>query len=133
MSEIKVDEPTSNITNDEKVEVNQTVNKKLSEMSKEAKTRKTKRKLEKPPKDTSTDVSTLTSNQIYMLLAVVGVIIAGASLYYQRKSFFKNEKSKVETPEIKDRHRQEQAVLRPVVVDPEETPVSPQLPGMYSF
>ena len=117
MSE-KVDD---NITNDEKVEVNQTVNKKLAEMSKEAKTRKTKRKLQKPPQDTT--VSSVTNNQIYMLLAVVGVVIAGASLYYQRKSVVKNE-----TPKKK-------AVPRPVVDQspPNSSPSSPQAPGMYSF
>ena len=125
-------EPVVNITNDEKVKVNGTVNKKLAEMSKEAKKGKAKRKLQKP-EASSKDDTTLTSNQIYMLLAVAGVIIAGASLYYQRKSAIKNEKSKVkvETPE-------EQAVLRPVVVDlthrsPGSEPSSPQLPGMYSF
>ena len=122
-------EPVANITNDNKVEVNETVNKKLTEMSKEAKTRKTKRKLKKPPEDTSETVSTLTNNQIYMLLAVVGVIFAGASLYYQRKSVVKDEKpkAKVKTPED---------VPKPVVVDLSERhsePSSPQAPGMYSF
>ena len=41
-------EANNRITNDEKVEVNEAVNKKLSAMSKEAKTKK-KRKLQKPP------------------------------------------------------------------------------------
>ena len=118
----KVDEkpePVANITNNEKVEVNEAVNKKLSEMSKEAKTRK-KRKLQKPetPKDTGATVSTLTNNQMYMLLAVVGVIIAGASLYYQRKSVVKDEKPKAPTKEPESEHA-------PVVVD--------LMPGMYSF
>ena len=116
------------ITNDEKVEVNQTVNKKLAEMSKEAKKGRAKRKLQKPPKDDES--ATLTTNQIYMLLAIVGVIIAGASLYYQRKSFERNEKND-ETPED---------APTPVVVDrpkrspgPSSEPNSPQAPGMYSF
>ena len=115
----KLDEPVPNITNDEKPEVNTTVNKKLTEMSKEAKTRTKKRKLQKPPKDTGTTVSTLTNNQMYMLLAVIGVVIAGASLYYQRKSVVKDEK-----PEVK-------STTKP------ETPPEPVLldltPGMYSF
>ena len=121
-------EPVVKITNDEKVEVNEVVNKKLTEMSKEAKTRK-KRKLQKPEtsKDTgasSTSVSTLTNNQIYMLLAVVGVIIAGASLYYQRKSVVKDEKPKVEQEPIKEHDHGPV----PVVVD-----LTEQTPGMYSF
>ena len=86
-------EPMPKITNDEKVEENETVNKKLTAMSKETKARK-KKKLEKPPKDdhTSTSVSTMSDNQIFLLLGVVGVIIAGISLYYQRKSATKNVK-----------------------------------------
>ena len=121
-------EPVANITNNEKVEVNETVNKKLTEMSKEAKTRK-KRKLQKPEtsKDTgksSTTVSSLTNNQIYMLLAVAGVIIAGASLYYQRKSVVKDEKPKVEQAPIKEHDHGPV----PVVVD-----LTEQSPGMYSF
>ena len=122
-------EPVANITNNEKVEVNEAVNKKLTEMSKEAKTRK-KRKLQKPgtSKDTSTTVSMLTNNQIYMLLAVVGVIIAGASLYYQRKSVVKDEKPKVEQAPIKEHDHGPM----PVVAD--LTDRSPtQSPGMYSF
>ena len=130
-------EPVVRITNDEKVEVNEAVNKKLTEMSKETKTRKTKRKLKKPEasEDTNTTVSTLTNNQIYMLLAVVGVIIAGASLYYQRKSVVKDEKPKVVAVPTKNvehdhgpivRTPDEDAVLRPQVVE-----IRP--PGMYSF
>ena len=121
-------EPVVKITNDEKVEVNEAVNKKLTEMSKETKTRKTKRKLQKPEtsKDTSTTVSTLTNNQIYMLLAVVGVIIAGASLYYQRKSAIKDEKPKVEISQPKEVEHDHGP--KPVVVDLSEQP-----PGLYSF
>ena len=80
------------ITNDEKVEVNEVVNKKLTAMSKETKARK-KRKLQKPPKDDDKDESvqsSMGSNQIFLILGVVGVIIAGVSLYYQRKSVMKN-------------------------------------------
>ena len=138
MSDDKPDckpEPVVKITNDEKVEVNEAVNKKLTEMSKETKTKKVKRKLKKPEasEDTNTTVSTLTNNQIYMLLAVVGVIIAGASLYYQRKSVVKDEKPKVKQEPIKEhdhgpvvRTSDEEAVLRPQVVE-----IRP--PGMYSF
>ena len=119
MSEAQT-EPVVNITNNEKVEVNGTVNKKLSEMSKEAKTRKKKR-LQKPKETTNTTVATgvsLTNNQMYMLLAVIGVIIAGASLYYQRKSVVKDEKPKVELPA-------KPKTPEPVLVD--------LTPGMYSF
>ena len=90
---------TSKITNDEKVEVNETVNKKLSTMSKEAKTRK-KRKLQKPPKNETGPV--MNNNQTFLILTMAGVIIAGLSLYYQRKSVMKNEKHKEpEVPEVK--------------------------------
>ena len=89
-------ETASKITNDEKVEVNETVNRKLSTMSKEAKARK-KRKLQKPPKDDSI-VPVMENNQIFLILGIAGVIIAGLSLYYQRKSAIK--KAKAEEPEI---------------------------------
>ena len=90
------------ITNDEKVQVNEVVNKKLTAMSKETKARK-KKKLEKPPNDehTSTSVTTMSDNQIFLLLGVIGVIIAGVSLYYQRKSVTKDNKKHVEEPEEK--------------------------------
>ena len=94
MSE-KADEVVANITNDKKVEVNETVNKKLSTMSKEAKTRK-KRKPQKPPQESRSNSTTISNNQMYMLLAVAGVIIAAASLYYQRKSVVKDEPKKTE-------------------------------------
>ena len=92
------------ITNDEKVEVNQVVNKKLTAMSKETKARK-KKKLQKPPKDehTASTVSSMTNNQIFLVLGVVGVIIAGVSLYYQRKTvmkMFKKEKKREEKPAV---------------------------------
>ena len=81
------------ITNDEKPQVNEIVNKKLAAMSKETKARK-KKKLEKPPKDenTETTVSTMTDNQMFLLLGIIGVIIAGVSLYYQRRSANKDKK-----------------------------------------
>ena len=91
-------EPVERITNDEKVEVNQVVNKKLTTMSKETKARK-KKKLQKPPKDEHTTSSSMTNNQIFLVLGVVGVIIAGVSLYYQRKTVMKMFK-KEETPEV---------------------------------
>ena len=98
-AEVKPCEPVERITNDEKVEVNQVVNKKLTAMSKETKARK-KKKLEKPPKDehTSTSVSTMSDNQIFLLLGIIGVIIAGVSLYYQRKSVTKDDKKEEEKP-----------------------------------
>ena len=94
-------DPVERITNDEKVEVNQVVNKKLTAMSKETKARK-KKKLQKPPNDEHT-TSSMTNNQIFLVLSVVGVIIAGVSLYYQRKTvmkMFKKDKKKQETPEV---------------------------------
>ena len=101
--ETKQSETVERITNDEKVEVNESVNKKLSAMSKEAKTRK-KRKLQKPPKEeTTSSAPSMSTNQIFLLLGVVGVIIAGASLYYQRKSSMRKEQKKekplIEIPE----------------------------------
>ena len=95
-------ETVERITNDEKVEVNETVNKKLTAMSKEAKSRK-KKKLQKPPKDESTKIPSVSNNQIFLVLGIVGVIIAGVSLYYQRKTvmkMFKKDQKKVETPEV---------------------------------
>ena len=94
--------PVEKITNDEKVEVNEVVNKKLTAMSKEAKSRK-KKKLQKPQKDESTKISSMTNNQIFLALGVVGVIIAGVSLYYQRKTvmkMFKKDKKKEEPPKV---------------------------------
>ena len=83
-------EVVERITNGKKVEVNESVNKKLSAMS-------------KPPKDdteTTSSVSSMSNNQIFLLLGVVGVIIAGASSYYQRKSSMKKEQKKEEKPLI---------------------------------
>ena len=96
-------EAVERIINDEKVEVNQVVNKKLMAMSKETKARK--KKLQKPPKDdhTTSSVLPMTNNQIFLVLGIVGVIIAGVSLYYQRKTvmkMFKKDKKKEETPKV---------------------------------
>ena len=96
-------EPVERITNDEKVEVNQVVNKKLTTMSKETKARK-KKKLQKPPKDehTTSTIPSMTNNQIFLVLGVAGVIIAGVSLYYQRKTvmkMIKKERKEDKTPQ----------------------------------
>ena len=93
------------ITNNEKPQVNEVVNKKLTAMSKETKARK-KKKLENPPKDehTETSVPTMSDNQMFLLLGIIGVIIAGVSLYYQRKSANKDKKH---DKEIEDRRRQD--------------------------
>ena len=93
------------ITNDEKPQVNEVVNKKLAAMSKETKARR-KKKLEKPPKDehTETAVTTMTDNQMFLLLGIIGVIIAGVSLYYQRRSANKDKKH---VKEIEDRQGQD--------------------------
>ena len=75
-------------------------------MSKEAKSRK-KKKLQKPPKDEGTKISSMSKNQIFLILGVVGVIIAGVSRYYQRKTvvkMFKKDQKKVETPEVHVSH-----------------------------
>ena len=86
-------EETPTITNPEPVEDTPKVNKKLSAMSKNTKEKQKNRKLSKPtvsrtaPKEFSLDI-----NPMY-LLGIIGVIIAGASLWYQRKSFLKEEQS----------------------------------------
>ena len=120
-TEVKPCEPVERITNDEKVEVNQVVNKKLSAMSKETKARK-KKKLEKPPKDEhTTSVTTMSDNQMFMLLGIIGVIIAGVSLYYQRKSVTKDvkkdkkkeEKPKAHVPhDVKDDLPEDDALIK---------------------
>ena len=86
----------------------------------------TKRKLQKSLKDES-------NNQIYVLLAVAGAIIVGASLYNQQKSIVENKKPK--TLEIEDRHRQEQ-VVEQSHSEQSAKPSSLQVaqgPGIYSF
>ena len=88
------DETVNKITSDENVSVNETVNEKLSTMSKETKNRK-KRKLQAPPKNENT-AQLMNNNQIFLIIGVAGVIIASVSLYYQRKSVIKNE-TKTET------------------------------------
>ena len=59
--------------------------------------------MQNPPKDESTKISSISNNQIFLALGVVGVIIAGVSLYYQQKTvlkMFKKDQKKVETPEV---------------------------------
>ena len=113
------------ITNDEKVEVNEVVNKKLMTMSKEAKARK-KRKLQKPPKDKddkhveTPSAPSMSNNQIFLVLGVVGVIIAGVSLHYQRKTvmkMFKGEEKKKESEahvphDVKDEVPENDALIK---------------------
>ena len=85
-------EETPTITNPEPVKDTPKVNKKLSAMSKNTKEKQKNRKLSKPtvsrapPRGFSLDI-----NPMY-LLGIIGVIIAGASLWYQRKSFLKEQK-----------------------------------------
>ena len=65
------------------------------------------------------------NNQIYMLLAAVGVIIGTASLYNKQKSTVANE--------TEDHHREEEVAEHS---QSKPTPKSPQVlhgPGMYSF
>ena len=91
----KKEEPT--ITNPEPVDTSATsskVNKKLSAMSKNTKEKQKNRRLPKP-----TTVSrgnskgfSLDINPMY-LFGLLGVIIAAASLWYQRKSYLKEEES----------------------------------------
>ena len=91
----KKEEETPTITNPEPVQdasaTSSKVNKKLSTMSKNTKEKQKNRKLPKPtvsrppPSTMSLDI-----NPMY-LLGILGVIIAGASLWYQRKSFLKEE------------------------------------------
>ena len=72
-----------------------------------------KRKLQKPPED---------DNQIYMLLAVVGAGIVGASLYNQQKSVVENK------IEVKQSSPQKHVVEQ----SPKASQVA-QAPGIYSF
>ena len=84
--------PPPVITNPEPVENTPKVNKKLSAMSKNTKEKQKNRKLSKPtvsragPTKTSLDI-----NPMY-LFGLLGVIIAAASLWYQRKSFLEEQK-----------------------------------------
>ena len=87
----KDSEATPTITNPKPVENTPKVNKKLSAMSKNTKEKQKNRKLSKPT--VSRGVSkgpSLNINPMY-LLGLIGVIIAGASLWYQRKSFLKEQ------------------------------------------
>ena len=91
-SKKKEEAPAPTITNPEPVENTPKVNKKLATMSKNTKEKQKNRKLPKPtttrapPSNFSLDI-----NPMY-LLGIIGVIIAGASLWYQRKSFLKEQK-----------------------------------------
>ena len=80
------------ITNPEPVDPKDTpkVNKKLSAMSKNTKEKQKNRKLSKPTVRSVSRAPSLNINPMY-LLGIIGVIIAGASLWYQRKSFLKEE------------------------------------------
>ena len=94
--------PPPTITNPEPVESEATpkVNKKLSAMSKNTKEKQKNRKLSKPTTVSRTSSKGLDINPMY-LFGLLGVIIAAASLWYQRKSFLKDERSdeqKDETP-----------------------------------
>ena len=96
--------PAPTITNPEPVESEATpkVNKKLSTMSKNTKEKQKNRKLSKPTTTVSSRGKgiSLDINPMY-LLGIIGVIIAGFSLWYQRKSFLKEEEEeeqKDETP-----------------------------------
>ena len=85
------DEASLRITNDtvETDPVRKLVNKKLTTMSKETKEQKKNRKRTlKPPKD---EFALPDINPMY-LLTFIGVIIAGLSLYYTRKTAMKEEK-----------------------------------------
>ena len=88
----KKEDPPS-ITNPEPVDTSATsskVNKKLSAMSKNTKEKQKNRKLSKPTVSrTPPRGFSLNINPMY-LLGLIGVIIAGASLWYQRKSFLKD-------------------------------------------
>ena len=67
------------------------VNKKLSTMSKNTKEKQKNRKLPKPSVSRAPSPNfSLDINPMY-LLGILGVIIAGFSLWYQRKSYLKEE------------------------------------------
>ena len=83
------------ITNPEPVVDTPKVNKKLSTMSKNTKEKQKNRKLSKPTVSTAAKRGqgfSLDINPMY-LFGLLGVIIAGASLWYQRKSFLKESGS----------------------------------------
>ena len=83
--------PPPSITNPEPVENTPKVNKKLSVMSKNTKEKQKNRKLSKPTVSRAPPQKvSLNINPMY-LLGIIGVIIAGASLWYQRKSFLKEK------------------------------------------
>ena len=92
----KKEEAPPVITNPEPVETSEAsskVNKKLSAMSKNTKEKQKNRKLSKPTVSRApTKGFSLDINPMY-LFGLLGVIIAGASLWYQRKSFLKDERS----------------------------------------
>ena len=97
----KKEEETPVITNPEPVKETPKVNKKLSAMSKNTKEKQKNRRLPKP-----TTVSrapskglplSLDINPMY-LFGILGVIIAAASLWYQRKSFLKDSEAEDSGP-----------------------------------
>ena len=94
----KKEEPAPpTITNPEPVQDAPKVNKKLSTMSKNTKEKQKNRKLSKPTTSRAPSQGfSLDINPMY-LFGLLGVIIAGASLWYQRKSFLK-EQEEEQTP-----------------------------------
>ena len=94
----KKEEEIPTITNPEPVADTPKVNKKLSAMSKNTKEKQKNRKLSKPTVSrTPSKGFSLNINPMY-LLGLIGVIIAGASLWYQRKSFLKDSEDKDDEP-----------------------------------
>ena len=85
-------EETPTITNPEPVVETPKVNKKLSAMSKNTKEKQKNRKLSKPTVSNRANPKGpfLNINPMY-LLGIIGVIIGGLSLWYQRKSFLKEQ------------------------------------------
>ena len=90
----KKEEAAPVITNPDPVDASETsskVNKKLSAMSKNTKEKQKNRKLSKPTVRHTPPLS-LDINPMY-LFGLLGVIIAAASLWYQRKSFLKDSEA----------------------------------------
>ena len=87
-------EPELRITNpegdkDEDPKRNQ-VNKKLSAMSKNTKEKQKNRRLSKPTSISQGSLSKMLNISPMYLLGIIGVIIAGISLWYQRKSYLQD-------------------------------------------
>ena len=91
--------------------VRRETNKKLSTISKES---KSKRKLRKPDDEKNDPVFKLPNVDPMCVLAIIGVVIAGLSLYYTRISVVGTQKKP--NGKVRSVEHEVQEVLEPVVV-----------------